>query len=63
MNSTADDEPFPGYHYDPAARARAQRIQADARKAILDHGDGSLFDTEPQSITVTLDRLALEAGS
>ncbi len=55
---TDRDEPFPGYRYDPAAGARADRIQAAARRVILEHG--SLFDTEPQQLAATLARLAPE---
>jgi len=57
------DEPFPGYVYEPAASARADRGQAAARKAILNHGDGSLFDTEPQLIAKTLAELAADADA
>jgi len=60
MEATAADEPFPGYRYDPAAGARADRAQAALRRALLDHGDGSLFDTEPHLIAATLARLAAE---
>ena len=48
------DEPFPGYIYDTAASNRADRAQKAARDAILKHGDGSLFDTEPQHISKIL---------
>ena len=48
------DEPFPGYIYDTAASKRADQIQRAARDAILKHGDGSLFDTEPQHISKIL---------
>ena len=51
------DEPFPGYHYGAAASDRADRGQEAVRKAILEHGDGALFDTEPQQIVKTLARL------
>ncbi len=61
MSETERDEPFPGYRYDPAAHIRADRAQAAARRAILDHG--SLFDTEPQHIETVLARLASEAGA
>jgi hypothetical protein len=47
----AIDEPFPGYIYDAAASSRADQVQKAARDAILKHGDGSLFDTEPQLIS------------
>jgi len=47
----AIDEPFPGYIYDAAASSRADEVQKAAREAILKHGDGSLFDTEPQQIS------------
>ncbi len=63
MSAAAADEPFPDYCYDPAASARADRAQAALRRAVLDHGDGSLFDTEPQLIAVTLARLASEGNS
>ncbi len=62
MSETERDEPFPGYRYDPAASARADRAQAVLRSAVLDHGDGSLFDTEPQHIETALARLAPEDG-
>ncbi len=63
MNATERGEPFPGYRYDPAASARSDRAQAAARRAILDHGGGSLFDTEPQHIETAMARLAQEAGA
>ena len=63
MSETERDEPFPGYRFDAAASDRADRAQAGNRRAILDHGDGSLFDTEPQLISVTLARLASEESS
>ena len=50
----AIDEPFPGYIYDTAASNRADQVQKAARDAILKHGDGSLFDTEPQHISKIL---------
>ncbi|MEQ9123412.1 MAG: hypothetical protein RIM80_12700 [Alphaproteobacteria bacterium] len=54
------DEPYPGYRYDAAGAERAARALAAARKAMLEHGDGSLFDTEPQLIQKTLAALAPE---
>lgn len=63
MSATELDEPFPGYPYDPAASARSDRAQAGLRRAILDYGDGSLFDTEPQHIDTAIARLAPEASS
>ena len=63
MSETDRDEPFPGYRFDPAASDRADRAQASNRRAILDHGDGSLFDTEPQHIETALARLAPEDGA
>jgi len=57
---SASDEPYPGYRYDAAGVDRAARAVAAARKAILGHGDGSLFDTEPQLIQKTLAALAPE---
>ena len=62
MSETERDEPFPDYRFDPAAGARSDRAQAVLRSAVLDHGDGSLFDTEPQHIDTVLARLAPEAG-
>ena len=63
MSETDRDEPFPGYRFDPAASARSDRAQAVLRSAVLDHGDGSLFDTEPQHIETALARLAPEDGA
>lgn len=63
MSETERDEPFRGYRYDPAASDRSDRAQAGLRGAILDHGDGSLFDTEPQHIDTAIARLAPEAGA
>ena len=63
MSETERDEPFPDYRFDPAAGARSDRAQAVLRSAVLDHGDGSLFDTEPQHIDTVLARLAPEAGA
>ena len=63
MSETERDEPFPGYRFDPAASARSDRAQAGLRSAILDHGDGSLFDTEPQHIDTAIARLAPEESS
>ncbi len=63
MSETERDEPFPDYRFDPAAGARSDRAQAVLRSAVLDHGDGSLFDTEPQHIETVLARLASEAGA
>ena len=63
MSETERDEPFPGYRYDPAASARSDRAQAGLRRALLGHGDGSLFDTEPQHIDTAIARLAPEAGA
>lgn len=63
MSETERDEPFPGYRFDPAASDRSDRAQAGLRRAVLDHGDGSLFDTEPQHIDTAIARLAPEAGA
>ena len=63
MSDTERDEPFPGYRYDPAASARSDRARAATHRAILDHGDGSLFDTEPQHIETAIARLAPEADA
>ena len=63
MSETDRDEPFPGYRFDPAASVRSDRAKAVLRSAILDHGDGSLFDTEPQHIETALARLAPEDGA
>ena len=52
------DEPFPGYIYDAVASSRADQAQKVARNAILNHGDGSLFDTEPQHISKIIALLA-----
>ena len=59
------DEPFPGYIYDAAASSRADQVQKVARNAILNHGDGSLIDTEPQHISKFIVLLAqkLEADT
>ena len=54
----AIDEPFPGYIYDAVASSRADQAQKVARNAILNHGDGSLFDTEPQHISKIIALLA-----
>ena len=59
----AIDEPFPGYIYDTAASNRADQVQKAARDAILKHGDGSLFDTEPQHISKILALLAQNPGA
>ena len=63
MSETERYEPFPGYRYDPAASARSDRAQAGLRRAVLGHGDGSLFDTEPQHIDTAIARLAPEASA
>ena len=63
MSETERDEPFPGYRYDPAASVRSDRARAATRRAILDHGDGSLFDTEPQQIETAMTRTASEDGT
>ena len=63
MSETERDEPFPGYRYDPPAGIRSDRAQAATRRAILDHGDGSLFDTEPQHIELAMTRTASEGGA
>ena len=59
----SNDEPFPGYCFEPAASERADRAQQFARSAILEHGDGSLFDTEPQLMSKTLATLVERPGS
>lgn len=60
MSVDADLEPYPDYAYSERSAARADKIQADARKATLLLADGPLFDTEPAHIAKTLARLAVE---
>jgi len=52
--------PYPDYAYSETSAARADGIQAAARKATLRIADGPLFDTEPALIAKTLARLAGE---
>lgn len=62
MAEDAQDEPYPGYRYDNAARRRAASAQTAAREATQELAPHGLFDTEPAGIVRVMNAAAPDSA-